>query len=224
MAAAKKRVLVVGAGGHGAEVQVYIHDLMRSGGGIELLGFLDDGQPRGVHRGLDVLGPLDCLLGREPVFFEDLVYVTAVGSNGVRRKIVERMQSLYRDRIAPWTLAHPSAWIGEAVSIGAGTCIAPGAIVTTRVRIGRHCIVNVKVSISHDCVLGDYVNVNPGATICGSVDIGENAFIGTGATLINQSSVGENTIIGAGAVVIGHIPGNVTAVGVPARVIKQHAS
>ncbi len=34
-----------------------------------------------------------------------------------------------------------------------------GAIATTNVQIGRHCIVNMGASLAHDVVLGDYCNV-----------------------------------------------------------------
>ena len=45
---------------------------------------------------------------------------------------------------------------------------------------------------------------------------------GTGAKIINQKIVGDNVTIGAGAVVTQDIPDNVTAVGVPARIIKRN--
>ena len=72
----------------------------------------------------------------------------------------------------PWSLLHPSAQIGDDVAIGPGTLLAPNTIVTTRVRIGRHCILNVKVSVSHDTEVGDFVNLNPGVTVCGKCRIG----------------------------------------------------
>jgi acetyltransferase EpsM len=40
--------------------------------------------------------------------------------------------------------------------------------------------------------------------------------------LIEKVKVGEWSIIGAGAVVVQDIPPRVTAVGVPARIIKHH--
>ncbi|MFB3778595.1 MAG: NeuD/PglB/VioB family sugar acetyltransferase [Bryobacteraceae bacterium] len=216
------RLVVAGAGGHGAEVQAYVRDLAREGWSGQLLGFLDDGVPAGRCRNLEILGALDSLAGRPAEFFDGLYYITALGSNATRRKVVERIEALYGGRILPWTLTHPAAWLGEEIEIGAGTLLAPGVLITTRVRVGRHSILNVKVSISHDCFVGDFVNLNPGVTVCGNVTIGEGAYIGTGATLIDKVSVGEGAIIGGGAVVIDDIPDHVTAVGVPARVIKRH--
>ena len=43
----------------------------------------------------------------------------------------------------------------------------------------------------------------------------------SGAKIINQTTIGEYATIGAGAVVTKPIPGHCTAVGVPARVVKE---
>jgi len=52
--------------------------------------------------------------------------------------------------------------------------------------------------------------------------IGEGCYIGMGANVIQGITIGPWSTIGAGAVVICDIPPHVTAVGVPARVIKIH--
>ena len=75
--------------------------------------------------------------------------------------------------------------------------------------------------MSHDCVVGDFVNINPGATVCGTVTIGEGAFIGTGAVVKERINIGEWSVIGAGAAVVDDIPPYVVAAGVPARVIRR---
>jgi len=80
----------------------------------------------------------------------------------------------------------------------------------------------VNTSVSHDCVIGDFVNINPGAVVCGNVNVGEGCYIGAGATIIDKVSIGDWSTIGAGAVVIHDIPPYVTAVGVPARVIQEN--
>jgi acetyltransferase EpsM len=218
-----RRVIIVGAGGHGAELCVYVRQLLSSGCAGEFLGYLDDsgGTP---HALAAVIGPLDALVQRPREFFDGLEYITALGHNSARRRVVARLRELYGDKMTAWTLVHPTAVVGEAVKLGAGTCLAPGAMVTCRTTIGEHCILNVKVSVSHDCTIGDYVNLNPGVTICGNVRVGDGAYIGAGATIIDKVSVGEESVIGAGSVVVDDIPAGVTAVGVPARVIKRHAA
>ena len=53
------------------------------------------------------------------------------------------------------------------------------------------------------------------------IHICKNVWIGAGATIMLGVTVGENSIIAAGAVVTHDIPPNVTAAGVPARVVKD---
>jgi acetyltransferase EpsM len=201
---------IVGAGGHGRELHAYVQDVEKSGWSGQLRGYLDDGLAPGNYGRLHVLGAIE-LLPREG----NVRYLTAFGDNSVRRRIVQKIENA-----SPWTLIHPSAYVGEDSEIGAGSCLAPGSIVTANTKIGSHCILNVKASVSHDCAVGDFVNINPGAVVCGWVTIDEGAYIGAGAVIKDRVKIGAWSVIGAGTVVIRDIPPGVTAVGVPARVIK----
>jgi acetyltransferase EpsM len=208
-------IVIAGAGGHAREVCSYL----ASHPDFELIGVLDDAKPLGSFEQTRLLGPIDCLteLMRSD---QGLRFITAFGSNEVRLSVVRRIESL-PVWTSPAVVVDRSAQIGRNVEIGEGTLLAPGAVVTTKVKIGRHCIINVKASVSHDCQISDFANLNPGVTVCGAVCIGEGAYIGAGTTIIDKISVGAWSIIGAGAVVVRDIPAHVTAVGVPARIVKK---
>jgi len=207
-------LVVIGAGRHGSEILSYLRDC---GDQVELAGFIDDDCAPGPWKSTRVLGGIGALRD-----IKANRYITAVGSNSARRKLVKTITSINGVPFSAWTLQHPRASVGDAVVIGEGSCLAPGSIVTTNVTIGRHVILNVKASVSHDCQIGDFVNLNPGATICGDVSIEEGAYIGAGATVIDKVRIGAWTIVGAGSVVIDDLPAGVTAVGCPARIIKRH--
>ena len=51
-------------------------------------------------------------------------------------------------------------------------------------------------------------------------NLGSNIFIGSGAKILGDIRIGDNVKIGANAVVLKDVPGNSTAVGVPAKVVK----
>ncbi|MBI1747546.1 MAG: acetyltransferase [Acidobacteria bacterium] len=218
-------ILIVGAGGHGLEVFSYIRALADHGQPQPIFGFVDENKTAGCFETTMILGGFEALAGYVPPRADGIFYyITAVGNNQARMKLVKKMETLSKRNLIPWTLCHPQATIGLDVSIGEGSCVAPGCIITTRVRIGKHCILNVNASVSHDAVVGDYVNLNPGAVVCGNVQIGKGCFIGAGATIIDKVAIGDGTIIGAGAVVTNNLPAHVTAVGVPACIIKRHTS
>jgi acetyltransferase EpsM len=220
-----QHIIIVGAGGHGSELFSYIQDMVAQGQPLHVAGFVDDHKPRGPWGASEIVGNLDDLKERALQHPQQTFhYITAVGDNRVRRQLVQKIDALEAPNITPWTLRHPSAVVAQNVEIGAGTCLAPGTIVTAGARLGQHCIVNVNASISHDCAIGDFVNINPRVALCGGVKVGEGCYVGAGSTIIERLTIGEWTTIGAGATAISHIPAHTTAVGVPARVIKHHIS
>lgn len=216
------KIIIIGAGWHGSELRSYLSDMARKTR-VQLVGFIDENKPSGAWLGTKILGGFDTLRGfLRSRAKEKFYYITATGDNVTRQALVRKVEALRAKNIFPYVLRHPQTIVGRDVEIGEGTCLAPASSITTRAKIGRHCILNVHVSVSHDCAVGDFVNINPAAVVCGNVTIGEGCYIGAGATIIDKVSIGAWTVIGAGAVVTEDIPPRVTAVGVPARVIKSN--
>lgn len=60
-----------------------------------------------------------------------------------------------------------------------------------------------------------------GLEIARPITIGSNVWIGAGTTVLAGVTIGDNSVIGAGSVVSRSIPGNVVAVGVPCRVMRE---
>ena len=115
------------------------------------------------------------------------------------------------------TLIHPSAIIGENVTVGKGSAIMAGAVVNPGTIIGEGVILNTCSSVDHDCRVGDFVHIAIGAHLCGTVTVGNGCFICAGSTVINNISICGGATIGAGAVVVHDITEKGTYVGVPAK-------
>ena len=146
----------------------------------------------------------------------DTLAFLAVGRNALRQQLAGRFE-----RVQWATLIHPAAWVAPDALVGAGSVIMAGCVVQPGVQMGRHVIVNTLAGVDHDCVLGDYVHVAPGCRLAGNVHLAQGVFAGVGAMFTPGALVGAWSIVGAGAVVNATLPANVTAVGVPARIIKE---
>lgn len=106
-----------------------------------------------------------------------------------------------------------------------GTLVFAGVRMGSNVRVGAFCTFNLNSTVSHDCEIGDFANLSPGANVAGNVRIEEDAWIGTGVA-VNQGSayrkltIGARAVIGSGAVVLGDCDPDGVYVGVPARKIR----
>ena len=214
---ATKDIAVFGAGGFGLEVAMLIEQINQITHKWNLIGFFDDGKVKGqvindypLHGGVEELNAWQRSLG----------IVFAVGNPLIKKKIVQKMDNKY---LSFPTLIHPSVIMGSPkfVTVGEGSIICAGTIITTNITIGRHVVLNLACTVGHESSIGDYSAFMPTCNISGEVTIGECTFWGTGAKIINRCRVGDQATIGAGAVVVRDLPSGVTAVGVPAKIIKS---
>ena len=102
---------------------------------------------------------------------------------------------------------HPAAQIGRRLFIDHGT----GVVIGETTEIGANC------------------TIYQGATLGGTgkdvgkrhPTLGNNILIGAGAKVLGPFTIGDNSKIAANAVVLEAVPPDSTAVGVPARVVRQ---
>ena len=210
------QIVIIGAGGHGRETAEILLDRARQIGDVELLGFVDDAAARlgAAIDGVPVLGDWSWFDGADR---GEVAVLCAVGMPAMSRRLAERARALglrLANAISPQAVVSPLAEVGQGVTL------FPQAVVNTRAWLGDLCILNVGVSVSHDSVVGPNCNLNPGVRLAGNVRVGEGCYLGMGASVIQGRSIGPWTVVGAGAVVIRDLPADVTAVGVPAQIIK----
>lgn len=206
-----KTLVIIGAGGHGKVVADCAEALMR----YDAILFADTGYPE--KTGLehwDVVAHPDVL---NEVDGPGTEYFVAIGNNEVRAR--ECLRLLSEDKSLA-TLIHPRATVSRYSELGEGSLVCAGAVVNPFSKLGLGSIVNTGASVDHDCILSDWTHVAPGSRLAGTVSLGNKVFVGAGAVVIPGISIGENTTVGAGAAVISNLPPNVTAVGVPAKVLS----
>jgi acetyltransferase-like isoleucine patch superfamily enzyme len=138
------------------------------------------------------------------------------------RSRLRQIEMCRRNGIELVSAIHPTATILGEARIEPGVWINARAIIGYRAELKAGAMVDAGVILNHHDILEEACQVDPGVVMAGFATVRECAYVHTGAVLINRVEVGADTIIGAGAVVIDNIPARCTAVGVPARVIKQH--
>jgi len=135
--------------------------------------------------------------------------IISIGSNTIRKKIVNRLSVEFGKAI------HPSSIIDTTVSIGGGTVVMANAVINSSTIVSKHCIINTSASVDHDCFIDNFVHVSPQATLCGGVHVGEGTHIGAGAVILPNVTLGKWCIIGAGSVVLKDVEDGSTIVGNP---------
>lgn len=212
-----KKIAIIGAGGFGKEVKVLIDDINRVQKSFQIIGFFDDGLKKGSFvNGLPVLGDIESINKID----YNLQLVLGIGVPEVKRKVIDNIKNDYVDYPI---LIHPSVIISkDDLSLGRGTVICAGNILTCNIVIKEFVTLNLSCTVGHDTIIDDFSSFMPSVNISGEVHIGESVYVGTGAKIINQLNIGKRTIVGAGAVVSKTLPESCTAVGIPAKPIKFH--
>lgn len=188
-------VALVGRGAHGADIQAIW---------------------KAVH-GSRRLDPYDDNWGEPPPKYVPIeAFYVGINRSEDRRAVSERLKAWNWTPADP--LVHPSAQIGPACGLGLGSVVSANVVLLRDVRVGEGTHINYNVGATR-AIIGKYVTISPGATICGDVRIGDGTMIGAGATVCNLVNIGRDVTVGAGAVVLDDVEDGDTVVGVPARAL-----
>lgn len=213
------QLLIYGASGFGREVEWLINDWNE--GEYRIIGYVDDDSAKqgGVIHNLPVMS-LEEAAQLEP----RPRIVSGVGSPKIRFKCMERAR-LAGFEAAP-AIVHYGTLRSHYVTVGMGSVLCAGNILTTEISIGQHAQINLGCTIGHDVVIEDYVTLAPGVHISGNVHIEAGAFLGTGAVILNGEPgrplrIGRGAVVGAAACVTKDVPPEVVMVGMAARPIKR---
>ena len=212
-----KDIIIIGAGGVGRETTFLIEEINKVKPTWNILGIIDDNKE--IHgkiiNGYTILGGLSYLEKYEEKEEKPEV-VIAIANYIVKKNIVSKINNKFNFA----TIIHPDVRIHKTVTIGKGSIVYEGVIMTTNITIGNHVIISPKCGIGHDSIIKDYTSLLWNANISGNDVIEEGALIGSSATIIQGKNIGQAAVIGAGAVVVKDILSNTTNVGVPSKIIK----
>jgi sugar O-acyltransferase (sialic acid O-acetyltransferase NeuD family) len=210
-------MLVVGAKGFAKEILEEIRSLYPN----DDLVFYDDVSkniPDELYASYKILNTRE--QAKEYFSTTDKKFVLGIGNPLLRRKVTQQFIDLGGVLIP--LISNKSCVAKHDVQIGEGSTIMSFSVISNGSKIGKGCLLYFHSSITHDCVLGDFVEISPGAQILGRATVGDFSQVGSNAVILPGIKVGKNVIVGAGAVVTKDVPDNSVVVGVPAKIIKTN--
>tara|TARA_E500000331_G_C17271873_1_gene719645 strand:- start:8469 stop:9104 length:636 start_codon:yes stop_codon:yes gene_type:complete len=197
----KKKILLIGSGGH---ARVVIDALERLDYDLKGIIDLNYKKSKELILGYKVIGNYEKLKKFKP---KDYFVFIAIGDNQIRKKYFNKVKK--RGFKIP-NIVHPSSNVSKHVSLGKGIFINIKAIINASARIKDNTIINTASIIEHETVIGKNCHICPGAKIAGRVLIGDDTFIGLGTNIIQNVKIGKNTKVGAGLTVKKNIKKNTT--------------
>jgi sugar O-acyltransferase (sialic acid O-acetyltransferase NeuD family) len=193
---------LIGAGGFANEVKAHIGD-------FDITCFVDDIYYTQNQYNIKPLSEFNV---------DEYEVLVCIGDSLLRKNIIEKLPVNTRY----FSFIHPTAQIlGNDVHIGEGSIICAGTIITTNIKIGKHCHLNLQTTIGHDCKIGDFFTTAPGAKISGNCDIGECVYIGTNASIRQKINICDNVTIGLNSGVVKNITQSGIYGGTPCKFLKN---
>lgn len=192
----EKKVIIIGAGGHSAELDDYFQYARKKDTGFDWLieGYIDDNPASYANYDFTApfLGDISSHLIRQDVF-----YIMGIANLAYRRPIIDRFISAG----ACFTnFIHPDAYISPSSTIGTGVVIAPGVNVGPKVSIGDFTLINSRSSMGHDTTVGRYNFICPNVCFSGFTKIGDENLFGINSASIPGIIVGNRNKIAAGMI------------------------
>ncbi len=195
-------MIIYGAGGHAKAVM----EMARALGAFRIIGVVDDNP---ALQGGSVLGyPILGTRASLPGLYEQGVRLAANGVGGIVNIAVRinLFEMLAGHGFAFPALCHPRATVEDSAQVADGVQVFANAYVGSSSILHERCMINTAAVISHDCEIGAYTHIAPGAMLAGHVHVGERALVGMGVTTAIGINIGSGARIGNGAILLADVP------------------
>ncbi len=194
-------LIIFGGGGQGK----CLIDLVQVCGAFRVVGIIDDGIRDGTEiLGVPVLGGANLLPDLYRSGFR--LAANAVGGIGNVSVRVKIFDLLAEAGFSCPNLVHPTAWVEPSAELAGGVQILAMSYVSSAAKIGYGTLINAGVIVSHDCRIGQCVNLSPGAALAGEVCVEDFAQIGMNVTVNIGVTIGSGARVGNGATVKADVP------------------
>jgi sugar O-acyltransferase (sialic acid O-acetyltransferase NeuD family) len=192
-------LLIIGASGHAKT----LIDLIRQANHYHLAGLVAEPPTTEAEvLGVPVLGGDEVLRSQ----YDKGIRLMAIGLGAIssnRREIFVKMAEI---GFAFPRIVHPKAVVEPSAGLAGGVQVFGTAFIGSAAVVGFGAIINTGAIVSHDCKIGAFVHIAPGAVLAGSVDVGIGCLIGMGVTTAVGVKIGEWARVGNGARINSDVP------------------
>ncbi|NLT49473.1 MAG: acetyltransferase [Ignavibacteria bacterium] len=192
-----KEVIIIGAGGHGAEINDYINynNSVSNEDKIQITGFLDD-NPESYSRykySAPLLGGI-----KDHKICKNCSYILGIANLTYRKKFADQF---INDGAKFISVIHKSAYISPSALLGSGIVIGPMANIGPNVNIGDFTLINSRCSLGHDTIVGKYNFICPNVSFSGFTTVGDENLFGINSATIPNVKIGCRNKIMAGMII-----------------------
>lgn len=189
-------IIIVGAGGHSAELNDYIIYLSekKNKNDFNILGFLDDNPAS--YDAYKFTAPF---LGeiKEHKIRKDCKYLIGIANIKYRKIFVEKFISEGAEFAS---FVHPDIYLSKSAKLGRGIVVGPNVNIGPNVEIGDYTLLNSRCSVGHDTKIGKFNFISPNVCFSGFSKIGDENLFGINSATIPEIKVGNKNKIAAGMV------------------------
>ena len=202
-----KKVIIIGASGHSAEITDYITHYNNSVAPelcFDVVGYIDDNKEN-----YDSYSFVSPYLGKiqDHEVSEEAEYIMGIANIQFRRTIVEN----FLQKGAKFaTLIHPSAIVSPSAIVGEGCVVAHNASIGPKAIIGNFNMLNSRCTIGHDSTIGNFNFIGPQVVLSGFTKVGNNNMFGVNSATIPTIEIGDNNTIAAGMIITKTVKDNET--------------
>jgi sugar O-acyltransferase (sialic acid O-acetyltransferase NeuD family) len=199
-----KKIIIIGAGAHAAEIEQYILDNNELKSEIEILGYLDDSKEN--HEKSQLLFPLlgGIFTYQVPA---DVEIILSIGKIELRTKIIDYFTAK-NSKFA--NFIHHTSRVFRTAKLGVGNVICPYTQIGPNVVVGDFNTFNNKSSIGHNSIIGNNNIFCPNMGLSGNTIVGSNNFFSLNVVSIPNITIGDNNVIAPNMVIEKNIKSEVT--------------
>ena len=209
-----KDLIIIGAGGYAKDVYNFALNSRGYNKDFVIKGFLD--KDANAMEGYDGYPPV---IGFEEDYFieERDVFITAIGDNYLREKIVKIIESRGGNFIS---LIHNTAIVHTNAKIGVGCILQPGAFIGADSKIGNHSYIQNNAILGHDVSIGSFCRIDCNVMFVGGTRANNRVTVHTSSVINHNVLICDDSVVGACSFVIKKVKQGTTVFGNPAKVLK----